>query len=80
MAYRSHYDPHFFFFDRYVVTIVFSCEHLLILCAVLAKVLVSDRPKWVRIAIERRNYQLEEERKILEKLQKLQLGQDILKF
>lgn len=52
----------------------------MILCAVLAKVLVSDRPKWVRVAIERKNYQLEEERKTLEKLQKLQLGKDILTF
>ncbi|KXJ04585.1 hypothetical protein AC249_AIPGENE17195, partial [Exaiptasia diaphana] len=67
-------------YGRYVVAIVFSCEHFLILCAVLAKVLVSDRPKWVRVAIERKNYQLEEERRTLEKLQKLQLGKEILTF
>jgi len=57
---------------------VFSCEHFLILCAVLARFLVSDRPKWVRVAIERKNYLQEEERKTLEKLQRLQLGKDIL--
>ncbi|KAK3710543.1 hypothetical protein QZH41_009363 [Actinostola sp. cb2023] len=67
-------------YGRYVVTIVFSCEHFLILCAVLARVLVSDRPKWVRVAIDRKNYQLEEERKTLEKLQKLQLGKEMMKL
>ncbi|XP_048585783.1 anoctamin-8 [Nematostella vectensis] len=59
-------------YGRYVVAIVFSCEQMLILCAALVRVVVHDRPKWVRTAIARKNYQLEKERKALEKLQKQQ--------
>ena len=51
------------FFVRYVVAIVFSIEHFLILCAVIARCLVSEKPKWVRIAVAREEYEKKQEEK-----------------
>ena len=48
---------------RYVVAIVFCIEHFLILCAVIARCLVSEKPKWVRIAIAKEDYQKKQEAK-----------------
>ena len=42
---------------RYVVAIVFCIEHFLILCAVFSRCLVSEKPKWVRIAIAKEEYE-----------------------
>lgn len=50
-------------YGRYVVAIVFSIEHLLILCAVIARCLVSEKPKWVRIAVAREEYEKRQEEK-----------------
>ena len=51
---------HFF---RYVVAIVFCIEHFLILCAVFARCLVCEKPKWVRIAVAKENYERAQEAK-----------------
>ena len=48
------------------MAIVFSCEHFLILCVALAKWFIADKPKWVRVAIARDNYEKEQELKALE--------------
>ena len=61
---------YFSFCIRYVVAIVFCCEHFLILCVALAKWFVADKPKWVRVAIARDNYEKGQELKALEKKQK----------
>ena len=45
------------------MAIVFSIEHLLILCAVIARWLVSEKPKWVRIAVAREEYEKRQEEK-----------------
>ena len=51
---------------RYVVAVVFSCEHFLILCAAVARWCVNSRPKWVRVAIAKRKYEKDVELKFLE--------------
>ena len=43
------------------MAIVFCIEHFLILCAVFARCLVSDKPKWVRIAIAKEDYEKKQE-------------------
>ena len=50
-------------FFRYVVAIVFCIEHFLILCAVFARSLVCEKPKWVRIAVAKENYERAQEAK-----------------
>nr|XP_058973340.1 anoctamin-10-like [Pocillopora verrucosa] len=50
-------------YGRYVVAIVFCIEHFLILCAVIARCLVSEKPKWVRIAVAKENYEKAQEEK-----------------
>lgn len=50
-------------YGRYVVAIVFCIEHFLILCAVIARCLVSEKPKWVRIAIAKEDYEKKQEAK-----------------
>ena len=52
-----------FNFFRYVVAIVFCIEHFLILCAVFARCLVCEKPKWVRIAVAKENYERAQEAK-----------------
>jgi hypothetical protein len=42
--------------SRYVVGLVFGFEHLLLLAAVLLQWSIHPVPKWVRVAVERRNY------------------------
>ena len=41
---------------RYVVGLVFGFEHLLLVAAVLLQWSVHPVPKWVRVAIQRRNH------------------------
>lgn len=50
-------------YGRYVVAIVFCIEHFLILCAVISRCLVSEKPKWVRIAIAKEEYEKAQEAK-----------------
>ena len=45
------------------MAIVFCIEHFLILCAVFARCLVCEKPKWVRIAIAKENYERAQEAK-----------------
>ena len=52
------------------MAIVFSCEHFLILCVAVARWCVNARPKWVRDAIAKRNYEKEVELKALESREK----------
>lgn len=41
---------------RYVVGLVFGFEHLLLVAAVLLQWSIHPVPKWVRVAIQRREY------------------------
>ena len=43
------------------MAIVFCIEHFLILCAVFARCLVSEKPKWVQIAIAKEDYEKKQE-------------------
>ena len=45
------------------MAIVFCIEHFLILCAVIARCLVAEKPKWVRIAVAKENYEKAQEEK-----------------
>ncbi|KAJ7384777.1 hypothetical protein OS493_020369 [Desmophyllum pertusum] len=50
-------------YGRYVVAIVFCIEHFLILSAVFARCLVCEKPKWVRTAVAKENYERAQETK-----------------
>lgn len=43
-------------YGRFVVSIVFCAEHMLILCVVLSHFFISDTPHHVKIELERRDY------------------------
>ena len=45
------------------MAIVFCIEHFLILCTVISRCLVSEKPKWVRIAIAKEEYEKAQEAK-----------------